>query len=156
MTHLCTAPHPHTTAVAPRRAIWPALALACAPLLAQAAPGDEVVGRWKMVSHTSTYAGNTFDSHAALLQQRPCAAAIVYELRADKSYRLDASASTCDEKYKAIQEKLYSNTKWKVEGNKITTSATNFAVGQTYTLSVAGNRMTWVGTEGQGTMVFQK
>jgi hypothetical protein len=91
-----------------------------------------------------------------LLQQRPCAAKIRYKVNADASYRLDASASDCDEKYKSIQEKLYAKTQWKLEGNKLTTSATNFAAGQSYTVTVSGNRMTWVGTEGQGTLVFQR
>lgn len=115
-----------------------------------------VVGSWKLVSHTVTAAGSTFDSHAALLQQRPCASKIRYNIGADGTYRLDASASDCDEKYKAVQEKLYAKTKWKLEGTKFTTSSTNFAAGQSYTVSVAGNRMTWVGTDGQGTLVFQK
>jgi hypothetical protein len=116
----------------------------------------DVLGSWKMVSHTVTMNGNTFDSHAALLQQRPCAAKIRYNINPDGTYRLDASASDCDEKYKAIQEKLYAKTQWKIEGNKIATSATNFAVGETYAITVSGNRMTWIGTDGQGTLVFQR
>ena len=117
---------------------------------------SEVVGSWKKVSHTSSFDGSTIDSHAALLQHRPCAAKIRYNINADASYRLDASASDCDEKYKAIQQKLYAKTKWRVEGNKLTTSATDFSVGQSYTVTVSGNRMTWVGTDGQGTLVFQR
>jgi hypothetical protein len=100
--------------------------------------------------------GSTFDSHAALLLQRPCAAKIRYDVKADGTYRLNASASDCDEKYRTIQEKLYAKTKWRLEGSTITISATNFAVGQSYSVTVSGNRMTWVGTEGQGTMVFQR
>lgn len=115
-----------------------------------------VVGQWQLVSHTNVLDGQTFDSHAALLQQRPCAAQIRYHVNADGSFRLNASASSCDEKYKKIQERLYAKTMWKLEGNRLTTSATNFAVGQTYTVSLSGNRMTWVGTEGQGTLVYQK
>lgn len=115
-----------------------------------------VVGSWRLVSHTVTAAGSTFDSHAALLQQRPCASKIRYNIGADGTYRLDASASDCDDKYKSVQKKLYAKTKWKLEGTQFTTSSTNFAVGQSYTVSVAGNRMTWVGTDGQGTLVFQK
>ncbi|WP_421881029.1 hypothetical protein [Methylibium sp.] len=88
--------------------------------------------------------------------QRPCAAQIVYEVHADSTYRLNASGSSCDEKYKSTQQKLYAKTRWKLEGDKFTTSATNFAVGQSYTVSVSGNRMTWVGTEGQGTLILQK
>jgi hypothetical protein len=117
---------------------------------------NSVVGSWRLVSHTVTAAGTTFDSHAALLQQRPCASKIRYIIGADGSYRLDASASDCDDKYKSVQQKLYAKTKWKLEGTKFTTSSTNFAVGQSYTVSVSGGRMTWVGTDGQGTLVFQK
>ncbi len=136
-----------------------AFVLACvlAPARARAADlSTDVVGSWKMVSHTVSMGGTTFDSHAALLQQRPCAAAVRYNVNADGTYRLSAAASSCDEKYKAAQERLYASTKWKVDGNRITTSATNFAVGQTYTVTVSGNRMTWIGTEGQGTLVFQR
>jgi hypothetical protein len=133
-----------------------ALILAGAGAGLQANPATEVVGSWRLVSHTVTVDGKTLDSHAALLQQRPCAAKIRYNVQADGHYRLDASASDCDEKYKAIQQKLYAKTKWKVEGNKFTTSATNFAVGQTYAYTVSGGRMTWVGTDGQGTLVFEK
>lgn len=114
------------------------------------------MGSWTLVSNTTVVDGSRFDIHAALLQQRPCAAKIRYHVGADGSYRLDASASGCDENYKRIQEKLYAKTKWRVDGNKLMTSSSNFAVGQTYTVSVSGNRMTWVGTEGQGTMVFQR
>jgi Lipocalin-like domain len=127
------------------------------PLAAHAAGSAvNVVGSWKLMSHSATYAGSTFDSQAALLQQRPCAAKIRYNVNADGTYRLDASSSDCDEKYKSIQEKLYAKTMWKLEGNRITTSATNFAVGQSYTVTVSGNQMTWIGTDGQGTLVFQR
>jgi Lipocalin-like domain len=113
------------------------------------------VGRWKKVSHISSFQGETFDSHAALLQQRPCAAKIVYEVNADATFRLKAAASGCDERYIKIQEKLYSETKWRVEGNKITISSTNFAAGQTYVFTISGKNMTWTGTEGQGTIVYE-
>lgn len=123
---------------------------------ARADLAQDVVGKWKLISHLSTMDGQTFDSQAALLQQRPCAAKLTYDVNRDGSYRVDASDSNCDEKYKRIQEKLYARTQWRLEGNRLTTSATNFAVGQTYTVSVSGKRMTWVGTDGQGTLVFQK
>ncbi|HOY05996.1 MAG TPA: lipocalin family protein [Saprospiraceae bacterium] len=114
------------------------------------------VGRWKLLSHTVDFGGEKMDTHAALLQQRPCAAKIVYEINADATFRLNAAASGCDQKYIDIQQKLYSKTQWKLEGNLITTSATNFAVGQSYKVSFSGDKMTWVGTEGQGTLVYQK
>lgn len=114
------------------------------------------VGHWKVVSSTIVYDGTTMDMHAALLQQRPCAAKIVYEINADATYRLNAATSGCDQKYIDIQQRLYSKTQWKLEGNLITISATNFAVGQSYTVTFSGDKMTWVGTEGQGTTVYQK
>lgn len=127
------------------------LYMACGAALAQSP-----VGRWKIVSHTVVFDGKPMDMHAALLAQRPCAAKIVYAVNADGTYRLDASQSGCDEKYKKVQEKLWSKTQWKFAGNTITTSATNFAVGQSYTVTFSGNKMTWTGTEGQGVIVYQK
>lgn len=115
------------------------------------------VGKWKKITHVSTFEGQTFDSHIALLTQRPCAAKIVYEINADATFRLNASQSGCDEKYMKVQEKLYSETKWKVEGNKITISSIkDFAVGQSYFISFSGNKMIWKGTDGQGTITYQK
>lgn len=128
----------------------------CVSTAVLAGPADAVVGRWKLISHKVDVAGQIVDTHAALLQRRPCAAAIVYAVNADQSFRLDASASTCDDQYKTTQERLYAKTRWRLDGTRITTSATNFAVGQTYEVTVSGSRMTWVGTDGQGTMTFQK
>jgi hypothetical protein len=54
------------------------------------------------------------------------------------------------------QQKLYAQTKWRVVGDTFTVSATDFAVGQSYKVSVSGNRISWVGTEDQGTVVFQR
>ncbi len=131
--------------------------LLTAIIASQVAIAQNPVGKWKKLSHVSAYDGQTFDSHKALLTQRPCAAKIVWEINADKTFRLNASASGCDEKYRNIQEKLYSKTNWKVHGNKITISSQkDFAVGQTYTITISGNKMTWVGTEGQGTIIYQK
>lgn len=124
--------------------------------VAFANPATEVVGSWRLTSHTVTIDGQPMDSQVALLQQRPCAAKIRYNVNADGTYRLDASASDCDEKYKNLQQRLYAKTQWRVEGNRITTSSTHFAAGQTYTFSVSAGRMTWIGTQGQGTLVFQK
>ncbi|PZR18228.1 MAG: hypothetical protein DI539_16630 [Flavobacterium psychrophilum] len=114
------------------------------------------VGNWKKISHTFVYEGQQMDSHAALLKTRPCAAKIVWEIKADGLFRLNAAASGCDENYKKIQEKLWSKTKWKLEGNKFTTSATNFAVGQSYTVTFKGNKMIMTGTEGQGVITYER
>jgi hypothetical protein len=115
------------------------------------------IGKWKVVSHVNSYEGQTFDSHKALLQQRPCAANVFYEINADATYRLNAANSGCDDKYKKIQEKLYSKTMWRVSNGKITISTQkDFSVGQTYNITISGNKMTWVGTDGQGIIVYQK
>jgi hypothetical protein len=115
------------------------------------------VGKWKKLSHVSAYDGQTFDSHKALLQQRPCAANVIWEINADNSYRLNAATSGCDESYKKVQQKLYSKTMWKVTGNKISISTLkDFSVGQTYIFTVTGNKMTWTGTDGQGVITYQK
>jgi hypothetical protein len=56
-----------------------------------------------------------------------------------------------------VVHRLYSKMRWKVQGQRITLSTlSDFSVGQTYTFSVSGNRMTWTGTEGQGVTVFQR
>jgi Lipocalin-like domain len=119
--------------------------------------GQSPVGKWKKLSHVSSYDGQTFDSQKALLQQRPCAANVIWEVNADNSYRLNAAASGCDESYKKVQQKLYSKTMWKVSGNKITISTQkDFSVGQTYIFTITGNKMIWTGTDGQGVITYQK
>jgi hypothetical protein len=115
------------------------------------------VGKWKTISHISTYAGKTFDSYKAALKAKPCASKFFWEINSDGTYRHNTSASTCDENHKKIQAKLYSKTNWKVDGNKIRISTLkDFSVGQTYTFTIKGNKMVWVGTEGQGTITFEK
>lgn len=114
-------------------------------------------GKWKKISHVSEFQGEKFDSHEALLLQRPCAAKIVYVLHSDGAFRLDASQSGCDEKYKKIQEKLYSESVWTVNGKFITIGNKKTPlVGQKYTFTVTGNKMVWKGTDGQGIITYQK
>jgi hypothetical protein len=115
------------------------------------------VGKWKMISHVSEFQGEKMDSHAALLKMRPCAANMVYEINPDQTYRLNAKESGCDEKYITMQEKLYSKTNWKQEGDVFTTSSDkSFAVGQSYKMKIEGNKLILTGIAGQGTQIFQK
>ncbi len=123
-------------------------------LLVNTVAAQSPVGKWKRLSYTSVYDGVKMDSHAALLKVRPCAANIIYEINADGTWRLNAANSGCDKKYIDIQQKLYSKTKWKLEGNQFTVSATNFALGQTHTISFAGNRITFVNQ--YETIVYQR
>ena len=69
--------------------------------------------------------------------------------------RANRSAGPTTACYQA-QERLYAKTRWRLKGNPFTTSATNFAVGQSYTATVSGNKMVWVGQDGQGTLTFVK
>ena len=114
------------------------------------------IGKWKMVSQISEYDGEKFDSHKTLISTRPCAAKIIYEINADKTFRLNALKSGCDDKFKNIQEKLYSESVWTLNGNKITIGHKKPTVGQTYLISFSGNKMIWKGTDGQGTITYQK
>ncbi|MBK8624321.1 MAG: lipocalin family protein [Saprospiraceae bacterium] len=118
---------------------------------------QNAVGRWKVLSEINEYQGEKFDSHIALLSQRPCATAIQYVINIDGTYRLDASQSGCDDKYKKIQEKLYSESVWTISGNIITIGHKKApSVGQKYAFTITGNKMVWIGTEGQGTITYQK
>lgn len=126
-------------------------------MISQLILAQSPIGKWQVVSHMSEYAGEKFDSHAALLQMRPCAANVYYEVNADGTYRLRAAGSGCDERYIKIQEKLYSKTLWQVKGDKITISSQkDFSVGQTYTFKIVGNTMIWTGTEGQGVITYKR
>ncbi len=133
-----------------KKIIWLLLVL----ITAEAAVAQSPIGKWKRLSYTSVYEGKKIDTHAALLQIRPCAANIVYEINADGTWRLNAANSGCDERYVKMQEKLYSKTQWKLEGKTFTVSATNFAVGVSHTISFSGNRMTF--TNADETIVYQR
>lgn len=113
------------------------------------------VGQWKVISDIFVYDGQKINSHAALLKQRPCAANIVYEFNADGTHRLNASKSGCDDRYIKIQEKLWSKSTWKLNGNKLFIGGKE-GIGQTFTVTFSNNKMTCVGTEGRGTIVYQK
>ncbi len=113
------------------------------------------VGKWKKVSHVSEYAGQKFDSHKALLEQRPCTARIAWEINADGTFRQNLSTSGCDENYKNMQTKLYSKTTWKLTGNKLFIGGKE-GLGNTYTVKFTGNQMILTGTEGQGVITYQR
>jgi hypothetical protein len=130
------------------------LATATKGVLAQTTPS--VVGRWQVVTHTIDFQGTKTEMHAALLAQRPCVAKVVSELTADGRLVVDFTDSGCDPSYQRAQERLNGKMKWRIDGDRITTSTTNFAAGQTYRFSVAGDRMTWTGTEGQGVIVYRR
>lgn len=113
------------------------------------------VGKWKKISHISTYDGQTFDSHKAVLQSRPCAARVVWEINADGSFRQNLDNAGCDESYKKVQTKMYAKSVWKLNGNKLFIGGKE-GVGQHYTIRFSGNKLIMTGTEGQGIITYQK
>jgi CRISPR/Cas system-associated endoribonuclease Cas2 len=122
------------------------------PLLAQ-----NPIGKWKMISHISEYEGEKFDSHKALLQSKPCVANIIYEINTDGTYRLNAKNSNCDQKYSKMQQSLYSEQVWTIDGKRITIGHKKTPnIGQTYVFTIKGNTMIWEGTDGQGKITYQK
>lgn len=131
------------------------LLLLTVTISAQVSHAQGPIGKWKKISHVSTYDGQTFDSHEALLKLRPCAANIVWEINADGTFRQNLTNSGCDEKYKNIQTKMYSKSVWKLTGNKLFIGGKE-GLGNTYTLSFSQNKMVMTGTEGQGIITYTK
>lgn len=128
------------------------LTLATSTLIANA---QSPIGKWKKISHVSTFEGQTFDSHQALLELRPCAANIVWEINADGTFRQNLAGSGCDEKYKNIQTKMYSKSLWKLTGRTLFIGGKE-GLGNTYTISFSGNKMILTGTEEQGIITYTK
>lgn len=120
-----------------------------------AANAQNPVGKWKKISHVSTFEGQTFDSQEALLKLRPCAANIVWEINADGTFRQNLASSGCDEQYKKIQSKLYSKSVWKLNGKNLFIGGKE-GLGNTYTISFSGAKMIMKGTEDQGTITYTK
>lgn len=113
------------------------------------------VGKWKIISHTVEFEGRKMEMHGALLKTRPCADKIVWEINADNTFRQNLEQTTCDNDYKKIQTRMYSKTKWKIEGKTFSTSVDGFT-GHYYTISFSGNKMTMIGTDGEGVIVYQR
>lgn len=130
------------------------LALCCG--LFGALQAQTPIGQWKKISHSIDYDGHKMDSYKSVLQVYPVAAQLVHEFSTDGEYKLLCMGNNCTDKYILTQQKLYANMKWRITGNTIMMSSTGFSVGQSYKIQIAGNKMTWEGTEGQGTIVYQK
>ncbi|WP_416438640.1 hypothetical protein [Phnomibacter sp. MR] len=114
------------------------------------------VGKWKKLSHTIEYAGEKIDSYKTVLQLYPVAARLAHAFDEAGNFRLECSGTDCKEKYVVMQQKLYAQTKWRLTGNVLMLSSSGFRVGQSYSIRLSGNKMIWEGTEGQGTIVYEK
>lgn len=118
-------------------------------------PAQNALGKWKLISETTIFDGKAIDMHKSLVQGKPRVDNIIYEFTEDGNARLIASNSGCDAEYIRIQEKLWSKMKWKVLGDTIKTSTTNFAIANNYILSFKSSTMIWNDEYG-GTMIYQK
>lgn len=98
---------------------------------------------------------NAFERHFLFLKLRPCTANIVWEIKADGTFRQNLTNSGCDENYKNIQTKMYSKSVWKLTGNKLFIGGKE-GLGNTYTLIFSPNKMIMTGTEGQGIITYSK
>jgi len=113
---------------------------------------QNIVGRWKCIAKLVTYEGKQLDMHAALVKSRPCTANTIYEYLAGGDFKLIITG--CDEQYMNAQQKIFGKTKWKMEGGKLLTSVTKFALSNVYTVSFNGNKMTLTGES--GTDIYQR
>lgn len=115
------------------------------------------VGQWKLIEHKMMFNGEKLDAYERLKQQIPCAVDIVYEVKSDGSFRLNASKTTCDERYKAFQERLYAESTWTINHDTITlTNVKPAGVLQTYHIQYKGNTMIWTSTDKQGFKTFER
>jgi len=111
-----------------------------------------IVGKWKCIANYSSFDNKQTNMEEALHQSKPCTKNTIYEFLSDG--KIKRIYSGCDEKYVTTQDKLWKKQQWKLEGNNIKTSVTNFMVFREYTLTFSGNKMTW--TNKDETIIYQK
>ncbi len=111
-----------------------------------------VEGKWKCIASYSSFDNKQTNMEDALHQSRPCTKNTIYEFQADG--KIKRIYSGCDEIYVATQDKLWKKQQWKLEGENIKTSVTNFMVFKKYTLTFSGNKMTW--TNKEETIIYEK
>jgi hypothetical protein len=113
---------------------------------------QNIVGKWKCIANYTSFDNKKTNMEDALHQSKPCTKNTIYEFQTDG--KIIRTFSACDVKYVETQNKLWKNQKWKLDGNTIKTSVTNFSLFREYTISFLGNKMTW--TNKDETMVYQK
>jgi hypothetical protein len=89
---------------------------------------------------------------AALHQSRPCTKNTVFDFQSNG--KIVRNYSACDAKYIETQNKFWKDQKWKLDGNNLKTSVTDFSLFNEYTITFSGNKMTW--TNKDETIVYQK
>ena len=110
------------------------------------------IGKWKYIAHYSSFDKKKTNMQEALFQTRPCTKNTVIDFLQDG--KIVKAYSGCETKYVEMQQKLYKNQKWKIEGNSIKISVTNFSIYTTYTISFIGNKMTFENVDEK--IVYQK
>lgn len=110
------------------------------------------IGKWKCIATYSSFDNKKTNMEAALHQSLPCTKNTIEDFQANG--KIVKTYSGCDAKYVETQNKLFKDQKWKVEGNKITIYSIDISLGNTYTISFSGNKMTW--TNADETITYQK
>ncbi len=111
-----------------------------------------IVGKWKCVANYSSFDNKKTNMEAALHQSRPCTKNTIYDFQSDG--KVVRTYLDCDQKYVETQNKIWKKQQWKLEGNTLKISVTNFSICTKYNLTFSVNKMTW--TNNEETIVYEK
>jgi hypothetical protein len=128
------------------------IVLICSVFFLNNTYAQNIVGKWKCVASYSSFDNKANNMQAALHQSRPCTKNTIFDFQSNG--KIVRTYSGCDEKYVTTQNKFWKDQKWKLDGNNLKTSVTNFSVFREYTVAFSGNKMTW--TNKDETIVYQK
>ena len=128
------------------------IVLFCTLFLLNNTFAQNIVGKWKCIATYSSFDNKKTNMQAALHQSRPCTKNTVFDFQSNG--KIVRNYSACDAKYIETQNKFWKDQKWKLDGNNLKTSVTDFSLFNEYTITFSGNKMTW--TNKDETIVYQK
>ena len=128
------------------------IVLFCTLFLLNNTFAQNIVGKWKCIATYSSFDNKKTNMQAALHQSRPCTKNTVFYFQSNG--KIVRNYSACDAKYIETQNKFWKDQKWKLDGNNLKTSVTDFSLFNEYTITFSGNKMTW--TNKDETIVYQK
>lgn len=128
------------------------IVLFCTLFLLNNTFAQNIVGKWKCIATYSSFDNKKTNMQAALHQLRPCTKNTVFDFQSNG--KIVRNYSACDAKYIETQNKFWKDQKWKLDGNNLKTSVTNFSIYNEYTVTFEDNKMTW--TNKDETIVYQK
>ena len=128
------------------------IVLFCTLFLLNNTFAQNMVGKWKCIATYSSFDNKKTNMQAALHQSRPCTKNTVFDFQSNG--KIVRNYSACDAKYIETQNKFWKDQKWKLNGNNLKTSVTDFSLFNEYTITFSGNKMTW--TNKDETIVYQK